>query len=152
MSPPVAVGARVTLSDLLFFKPYGAFPTSVEDAAPHALATERLMSNEKLGIYWESYGTDPAGEKMKVSLTVVREVTEAGLFQRLTKSLKLVHEATPVVVSVEDLSAQGRTVTPRALELDVSTLKKGSYIVQLEIEVAGQYVIRAEHRIEVIGP
>jgi hypothetical protein len=152
MRPPVAVGARVSLSDLLFFRPYGFLPTSVEAAAPHALSTERLLANEKLGVYWESYGTDPSGEKMKVSLTVVREVTEAGVLQRLTKSLKLVHEATPVVVSVEDLSALGKTVTPRALELDISTLKKGSYIVQLEVEVAGQYVIRAEHRIEVIGP
>ncbi len=152
ISPPVAVGARVTLSDLLFFKPFGALPASVEAAAPHALTTERVMANEKLGVYWESYGTDPAGEKMKVSLTVVKEVTEAGFFQRLTKSLKLVREATPVVVSVEDLSAMGKAMTPRALELDISTLKKGSYIVQLEIEVAGQYVIRAEHEIEVIGP
>jgi hypothetical protein len=152
MRPPVAVGARVSLSDLLFFRPYGFLPTSVEAAAPHALSTERLLANEKLGVYWESYGTDPSGEKMNVSLTVVREVTEAGVLQRLTKSLKLVHEATPVVVSVEDLSALGKTVTPRALELDISTLKKGSYIVQLEVEVAGQYVIRAEHRIEVIGP
>ena len=50
------------------------------------------------------------------------------------------------------MSARGSRTTPRALELDMSTLKKGSYIVQLEIAVAGQYVIRADHRIEVIGP
>ena len=152
ISPPVAVGARVALSDLLFFNPSGALPISVETAAARALPTERVMANEKLGVYWESYGTDPAGEKMKVSLTVVREVIEAGLLQRMTKSFKLVREATPVVVSMEDLSAMGKTVTPRAIELDISTLKKGSYMVQLEIEVAGQYTIHAEHRIEVIGP
>lgn len=110
------------------------------------------MANEKLGVYWESYGTDPAGEKMKISLTVLKEVEEAGFLKRKAESLKLVHEATPVVVSVEDLSAVGKSVTPRALELDISTLKKGSYIVQLEIEVAGQYTIRAEHRVEIIGP
>ena len=152
ISPPATTGARVTLSDLLFYKPYGRFPASVEDAAPHALTTERLMANEKLGVYWESYGTDPAGEKMKVSLTVVKEVIEAGLLRRLTKSLRLVREATPVVVSVEDLSARGKSVTPRALEVDISALAKGSYIVQLEVEVAGQYAVQAEHRIEVIGP
>ena len=152
IAPPIAIGARVTLSDLLFYKPYGSFPGSVEAAAPHAIPTERLMANEKLGVYWESYGTDPAGEKMKVSLTVLKEVTEAGFLKRKAESLKLVHEATPVVVSVEDLSALGKSVTPRALELDISTLKKGSYIVQLEIEIVGQYVIRTEHRIEVVGP
>jgi hypothetical protein len=148
VSPPFAVGTRVTLSDLLFYKPYGTFPTSVEQAAPHAVPTERLMANEKLGVYWESYGTDPNGEKMKVSLTVVRDLDEGGgggIFKKKP-------EATPVVVGVEDLSARGTTTSPRALELDISTLKKGSYIVELEIEVAGQYTVRAEHRIEIIGP
>jgi hypothetical protein len=150
--PPFAVGTRVTLSDLLFYKPYGAFPTSVEEAAPHAFPTERLMANQKLGVYWEAYGTDPGGEKMQLSLTVVKEVQEAGFFKRKAEALKLVHEATPVVVSVQDLSALGKTVSPRALELDISTLKKGSYIVQLEITVTGQYTVRADHRIEIIGP
>jgi hypothetical protein len=140
VSPPFAVGTRVTLSDLLFYKPYGAFPTSVDEAAPHALPTERLNAKDKLGVYWEAYGTDPAGEKMKISLTVVKEVESKR------------HEATPVVVSVEDLSARGSATSPRALELDISTLKKGSYFVQLEISVAGQYVVRADHRIEIVAP
>lgn len=152
ITPPIAIGVRVTLSDLLFYKPYGSFPSSVEAAAPHAFPTERLMANQRLGVYWELYGTDPGGEKMKTSLTVLKEVDEAGSLKRKVESLRLVREATPVVVSVEDLSALGRSVTPRALELDISTLKKGSYIVQLEVEVAGQYTSRAEHRIEIVGP
>ena len=106
VSPPFSVGTRVTLSDLLFFKTYGGLPVSVEEAAPHALTTERVMSSAKLGVYWESYGTDPAGEKMKISLTVLKEIGTA----------------TPVIVSVEDLSARGVTTSPRALELDISTL------------------------------
>ena len=146
VSPPFAVGARVTLSDLLFYKPYGTFPTSVDEAAPHAVPTERLRSDEKLGVYWEAYGTDPNGEKMKISLTVVREDEERSSVGKKSRT------ATPVIVSVEDLSARASTVSPRALELDISTLKKGAFIVELEIEVAGQYVVRAEHRIEIIGP
>ena len=54
--------------DLLFYKPYGTFPATVEDVAPHALPTERVRADAKLGVYWESYGTDPNGEKMNVSL------------------------------------------------------------------------------------
>jgi hypothetical protein len=121
---------------LLFFKSYGSLQVSVEEAAPLALTTKRMMANAKLGVYWESYGTDPDGEKMKISLTVLKEIGTA----------------TPVIVSVEDLSARGTRTSPRALELDISTLKKGAYIVQLEVEVAGQYTVRAEHRIEIIGP
>ncbi len=146
VSPPFAVGTRVTLSDLLFYKPYGTFPATAEQAAPHAVPTERLMANEKLGVYWEAYGTDPNGEKMKISLTVVREAEESNSIGKKSKT------ATPVIVSVEDLSARASSISPRAIELDISTLKKGAYIVELEIEVAGQYVVRAEHRIEIIGP
>jgi hypothetical protein len=150
--PPFAVGTRVTLSDLLFYKPYGRLPATVEDAAPHAVPTERLRADEKLGVYWESYGTDPSGEKMNVSLTVVKEVEESGFLRRQAKALKLVRESTPVSVAVDDMSARGSSVSPRAIELDISTLKKGSYIVQLEITVAGQYTVRADHRIEIIAP
>jgi hypothetical protein len=124
----------------------------VEEAAPHAVPTERLRADEKLGVYWESYGTDPAGEKMGISLTVVKEVEEAGFLRRQAKALKLVREATPVSVAVQDMSARGSQVSPRAIELDISTLTKGSYIVQLEITVSGQYTVRADHRIEIIGP
>ncbi|HVT39119.1 MAG TPA: hypothetical protein VHE78_08735 [Gemmatimonadaceae bacterium] len=152
VQPPYAIGTRVTLSDLLFYKPYGAFPQSVEEAAPHAHSTERLRSDAKLGVYWEAYGTDPSGETMKVSLTVEQEVEEAGFLRRQAKALKLIRKATPVSISVTDISARDAKVSPRALELDISTLTKGSYIVQLEIEVAGQYVVRADHRIEIIGP
>jgi hypothetical protein len=150
--PPFAVGTRVTLSDLLFYKPYGTFPTTAEEASPHAVPTERLRADQKLGVFWESYGTDPSGEKMSISLTVVQEVPEAGFLRRKAEALKLVRQATPVSVSVEDMSARGSTTSPRAIELDISTLKKGAYIVQLEINVAGQFTVRADHRIEIIGP
>lgn len=149
ISPPYAVGARVSVSDLLFFKPYGAFPATADEAIPHALPTERVRASEKLGVFWEAYGTDPGGESMKISLTVVREVEDEGGFLRRRGRGR---ETTPVSVSVRDMSAIGTRVTPRALELDISTLSRGSYIVQLELEVGGQYVIRADHRIEIIGP
>ncbi len=151
MAPPFAVGARVTLSDLLFYEPYGEFPQTVEEVAPHALSTEKVRAGEKLGVYWEAYGTDPTGEQMKVSLTVVREVEESGFLRRQAKTLRVVREATPVSITVQDMSARGSTTSPRALQLDISTLTKGSYVVQLEIEVAGQYIVRADHRIEIVG-
>ena len=152
VSPPFAVGTRVTLSDLLFYKPYGSFPNSAEEAAPHAHPTERLRADDKLGVYWEAYGTDPNGEKMNISLTVVKEVEESGFLRRQAKALKLSREATPVSITVQDLSARGQNLSQRALELDIRTLKPGSYIVQLEIEVAGQYIVRADHRIEIVNP
>jgi hypothetical protein len=150
MQPPPAIGTRVTLSDLLLFKPVARLPASVEEAALSALTSARVMANEKLGVYWEEYGTDPAGEKMQISLTVVSE--QSGTRNPIVRALRLARERTPVVVSAEDISARGQNATHRALGVDISTLTKGTYIVQLEVEVAGQYTVRSERRITVVGP
>lgn len=153
MSPPYAVGTRVSLSDLLFYKPYGSFPQTAEEAIPHALPTERVHANEKLGVFWEAYGTDPNGEKMEVSLRVEREVKDdPGFLRRRAAAIGLGREVTPVSVTVQDLSAPGRRLSARAIDLDISTLPKGAYVVHLEISVAGQYTITTDHRIEIIGP
>ncbi len=148
--PPYAVDTRVTVSDLLFYKPSGTPPNSVEDALALALPTERVLSAAPLGVYWETYGTNPAGEQIKLTVTVVREVEEGGFLKRKNQQLRLLRQATPVSVSVNDMTARGATVSPRAVQLDISTLKKGAYIVQLEIEVEGQFPLRADHRIEII--
>jgi len=148
--PPYAVDTRVTVSDLLFYKPSGAPPTTVEEALAQALPTERVLSSAPLGVYWEAYGTDPEGEPMTLTVTVVREIAETGQKARKSKALRLVREATPVSISIQDLSARARTVSPRAVQLNISTLKKGAYIVQLEIAVAGQLPLRADHRIEIM--
>ena len=149
--PPYAVDTRVTVSDLLFYKPSGTPPTSVEEALALALPTERVRASAPLGVYWEAYGTDPTGESMKLTVTVVQEVEEtAGFLKRNSKALRLVRQATPVSTTVQDMSARGRSISPRAVQLDISTLKKGAYVVQLEIEIAGQYALRADHRIEII--
>jgi hypothetical protein len=151
--PPFAQGARVSLSDLLFYTPYGEFPTAVEEALPHALATQRVRSSQPLGVFWEAYNTNPAGEKMTISLTVVEETEEStGVLQRGARALRLARGSAPVSITVEDVSARGNTRSARAVQLDISTLRRGDYLVQLEITVAGQYTIRADRRIVVTGP
>jgi hypothetical protein len=148
--PPYAVDTRVTVSDLLFYRPSGSPPGTVEEALALALPTERVRASAPLGVFWETYGTDPDGEQIKLTVTVVQEVEESGRFRRKNKQLSLIRQATPVSITVNDMTARGRTVSPRAVQLDISTLKKGAYIVQLEIEISGQYPLRADHRIEII--
>lgn len=151
--PPFALGARVSLSDLLFYTPYGTFPTTVEEALPHALTTQRVRSSQKIGVYWEAYNTNPAGERMTITLVVAPETEEGpGRIGRVSRALRRSKSSSPVTLSVEDMSARGSRTSPRAVEVDISTLTPGAYLVQLEIDVAGQYVIRADRRIVVTGP
>lgn len=146
--PPYAVGVRVSLSDLLLFDPYGALPTSLEEAIPHAMPTLRVRADRKVGFYWEAYGTNPTGEAMSISVTVAPEVVdEPTRAQRLKRALRVWKEAKPVSVQVQDVSARGKTTSPRAVEVDLSTLPPGAYLVELEVEVAKQYRVRAERRI-----
>jgi hypothetical protein len=151
MRPPYAIGARVTLSDMLFFAHYDSLPATLDEAAVHAMPSIRLRSSDKLGVYFESYGTNPAGEKLKVTITVAREEQEPGFIRRRLQALRLSPQSSPVSITIEDQSKRGERMTPRAAYLDISTLKKGAYIVQLEVEVAGQYVVRSEKSIEVTG-
>jgi hypothetical protein len=149
--PPFAVGARVSLSDLVFFRPYGADPTTAEEVLPHLLATQRVRASEKVGIYWEAYNTNPAGEAMTISLVVAPDDEEPeGRASRAARALRLGRAAQPVSLSVQDRSARGARTTPRSVEVDLASLRPGDYRVQLEIDVAGQYTVRADRRITVI--
>ncbi len=149
--PPFAIGARVSLSDLAFYTPYDGFPTTVEEVLPHLLATQKVRATEPLGVYWEAYNTNPAGEKMTISLVVAPDDDEEpGRLGRAARALRLSRGASPVSVSIEDMSARGSRTSARAVQLDISTLKPGDYLVQLEVDVAGQYVIRADRRITVV--
>ncbi|MFM8301495.1 MAG: hypothetical protein ACKN99_03060, partial [Gemmatimonadota bacterium] len=151
--PPFAIGARVSLSDLLFFTPYGADPSTVDEVLPHAIATQKVRADRKLGIYWEAYNTNPAGEPMTISLVVAPETTEErGGVARASRALRLSRSTTPVSLSVQDRSALGKRTSPRSVEVDLSGLKPGDYLVQLEIDVAGQYTVRADRRLTVIAP
>jgi hypothetical protein len=150
--PPFAIGSRVSLSDVLFYEPYGALPTSVEEVLPHALATQKVKAAQKVGVYWEAYNTNPLGERMTISLLVEPEDPDADRGSRIGRALGLSRSGTSVSVTVEDVSARNARVSPRALELDISTLRPGAYLVQLEVNVAGQYSIRADRRLVVVEP
>jgi hypothetical protein len=148
--PPYAVGVRVSLSDLLLFEPYGQLPAKLDEVIPHMMPTLTVRSNKKLGFYWEAYGTNPTGETMGINVTVAPDVKdEPTRAQRLKRALRMWREAKPVTVRVQDVSARGQTTSPRAVEVDISTLPPGPYLVELEIEVAKQYRVRAERRIVV---
>jgi hypothetical protein len=151
IAPPPSEDSRIALSDLLLFAPSGEAPASLEQAALRARTTTRFAATDALGVYWETYGTDSTGESMKVSLAVLKEV-ESSLLDRVARAVGLQREPTRVVVSMEDISARRANVTTRALDLDISTLSKGTYVIRLEVQVAGQHAVHAERRIEIVSP
>jgi hypothetical protein len=134
---------------MLFFAQYDSLPETLEQAVPHAVPTMRVANNRRLGVYFECYGTNPAGEMLNVTVTIGREEEEPGFVRRRLRALGLSRASEPVSVSHQVMSARGESTTPQSVYLDVSQLPRGSYIVQIEIDVAGQYVVRSERTLEI---
>ena len=145
-------GSRVSISDLLLFTPYDGMPRTLEDVLPHAAPTQALPQGGKIGIYWETYNTNPGGEGIDVAITVApEEQGGGGWMRRGLTALRLVREVEPVTVGLSDVSARGRGFTPRAVVVDLATLKPGRYLMQLEITAQGTVPVRAERVLTVRG-
>jgi hypothetical protein len=139
------LGSRVQVSDLLIFEPYKDMPDRLEDVIPHTRASVSMKPDTKIGIYWETYNTRPTGEGMQVSITVAPEETPGGgnwLTKGLT-ALRLIREAKPVSVGMRDVSARGLGYTPRAVVVDLTSLKTGRYVLELEVTAEGTIPVRA---------
>jgi hypothetical protein len=150
LQPPLAVGARVTLSDVLLYRVTEEPPNTLDEAAALALGSMKVKNNEKIGMYWELYGVDAAGEQATVTITVVPETQDEGFFARAGRRLNLMKATEPVSMRIGDQTTPGVNRASRAVALDISTLKKGVWRIEVEIEVKGQpYALHSERTIEV---
>lgn len=144
--------SRVAISDLLLFDPYEGMPRRLEDVLPHVSASQVVAEGAKVGIYWETYNTDPTGEGIQVGITVTPEEKDGSWLRRGLTALKLARESQPVSVGITDQSARGRGFTPRAVVVDLATLKPGRYLMQLEVTATGTAPVRAERVITIRAP
>lgn len=150
--PPLSVGARVTLSDLLLYRVDDEPPENLDQAAQKALGALRFRSSEKVGLYWELYGVDAAGEQATVSITVIPDGVEEGFFTRQARRLNLMKATEPVSMKIGDQTTPGINRASRAVALDIGTLAKGTWRIEVEVEIKGQpYALHAERTIEVTG-
>ena len=145
--------SRIQVSDIVLYEPYDSTPTSAEDVLSHMRTSDRIAVGSRVGIFWEAYNTDPTGEGIEVNITVAPEnkAGGGGWLTRGLRALRRVKEAQPVSVGLRDVSARGSPVTARAVEVDLSTLTPGRYLLQLELN-AGPNVVRVERTISIVAP
>jgi hypothetical protein len=141
--------SRIQLSDIVLYEPYDGMPTSAEDVLPHMRTSERIPVGSRVGIFWEAYNTNPTGEGLEVNITVAPENSSGGWLARGLRALRRVREAQPVSVGLRDVSARGSAVTARAVEVDLSTLTPGRYLLQLELNAGAGNEVRVERTITV---
>jgi hypothetical protein len=141
--------SRIQLSDIVLFEPYDGMPVSAEDVLPHMRTSERIPVGSKVGLFWEAYNTNPTGEGLEVNITVAPENRAGGWLARGLRALRRVREAQPVSVGLRDVSARGSAITARAVEVDLSTLTPGRYLLQLELNAGPGNEVRVERTITV---
>ena len=142
--------SRIQVSDIVLFEPYEGMPVSAEDVLPHMRTSERVPAGSRVGIFWEAYNTDPTGEGIEVNITVAPESGSGGWLARGLRALRRIREAQPVSVGLRDVSARGSPVTARAVEVDLSTLTPGRYLLELELSAGPGNVVRVERAITVV--
>jgi hypothetical protein len=142
--------SRIQVSDIVLFEPYDGMPVSAEDVLPHMRTSDRIPEGSRVGVFWEAYNTNPTGEGIEVNITVAPENTSGGgWLARGFRALRRVREALPVSVGMRDVSARGSPVTARAVEVDLSTLTPGRYLLQLELNAGPGNSVTVERTITV---
>ncbi len=150
LDPPDASSRRVSVSDLLVFDPPDSLPMTLAAVLPHLHGTDSARRDRRLGLFWEMYGLDPAGEVVTTSIAVVP--ARRGWLGRAAESLGFTGPRTPVRLAWQEVPESHDAVAGRALALDVSGLSPGRYRIELAIESAGQKPVTATREIRLIGP
>ncbi len=139
---------RISASDLLLYAPRDGTPNSLADALPLALGSTRVSAVRPLGLFWETYGLDAAGENVSVSVTIQRSGPR--WFRRAAERLHLVQRGTPLSVRWREKPAEDGGVASRALAVDLSHLGAGKYEVQLTLAPENGQDITVSRQIEIV--
>jgi hypothetical protein len=130
-APGAATSAA--LSDILLYRGGGDPPESVDSALARAIPGERIERGQPVGVYWEAYRPDDAGDSTSVSITVER--VDHGVIRSTFQRLGLKEEDSPIRMNWTDARATIGGTATYALSLDLANLSPGRY--RISVSIAG---------------
>lgn len=128
--------SRVTLSDLLLYKAAAAASDALDSVQARALTSDAVPPSRDLGVYWETYGLDPAGEPVRYTLTV--EQIGVGWFRRAAERLRIADRTTGLRIQWQEVPQRTNGIAGRGVRVDVSRLRAGRYRMQLTVNATGE--------------
>jgi len=144
---PVA-GTRLGLSDLLLYTPRDSAPASLRDAIPRVLHALRAPLNRQIGVFWETYGVRPQGERVDYALIVAPE--DESLLHRALAKLHVVDSDQSLSLQWQEVPSAPNGIASRGLTVDLSRLRPGHYSMRLMLTSGKDLPIVAERSIEII--
>lgn len=147
-APPVTADG-VTISDILLFDPPDSLPTELAAVLAHVRGSVTARPDARLGLFWEVYGLNPAGETVITAVDVVP--VRAGWLRRATQSLGLAKRPAAVRLEWSEVPRPRGLVAGRALALELSGLSPGQYRVAVRAATERSAAVAARD-IEIGGP
>lgn len=143
---------RIRLSDLLLYDVGDgttAAPASLDEVFAHALATTRVTQSSRVGVYWEIYGLR-AAEAPAFTISARRKDTPGVVGSAVRRLFGSSAAPVPLRLTVQDRAADGRTIEPRVLTVDLSALDPGRYVLSFTVSVPGETPAVSEREFDVV--
>lgn len=147
---PDSAAARLSLSDLLLYRP-GAQPAPALDSAlVRAIPGDTVGRDRPLGLFWETYGLAAAGEAVDIAVTVER--IDHSWFRSARQAFGLSDQDAPLRIRWTDARSAASGVAAHAVSLDLANLPAGRYRLTLTLTPQGAPPVAASGEIELREP
>jgi hypothetical protein len=138
MVPQDPAGLAPDLSDILLVAPSGELPSSLREAAAAALRPAVVRAGQRVGLYWEMYGTPDLAGTVQVSITVTKARSKHEAPYPLGRPECPPGVASPVTVRWQEEPGAAPRRAARSIALDLRQLSRGRYVVAIQISEAGR--------------
>jgi hypothetical protein len=147
---PDSGAARLSLSDLLLYRP-GAEPAATLDSAlARAIPGDTVGRDRPLGIFWETYGLADGGETVDIAVTVER--IDRSWFRSARQAIGLADQDTPLRIRWSDARSATTGIAPHAVALDLANLPGGRYRLTLTLTPDGAPPVASSGEIQLREP
>ncbi len=136
------------ISDLLLFRGTGEAPTSLSELVPLALSGHSVRRDQPLGLYWEGYDLSVADSSTTNAIELRR--VDGGALRRVAEALRLARSTPPVRMSWNDWTGREESVAARGVELDVSEIPPGRYVIELVVSSEERELARTAREIRIV--
>jgi hypothetical protein len=136
------------LSGVLLTDVQDSLPETLDAAMAAARPHARVRPGERIGLYWELYGTGPTIQRVTTSLTLTKR--GKSFLKRLVGVFGLGSDKPPMSLEWIDTPSPLRNMYPRAVAVDLpDKLPDGNYELRLETTLDDGRRMEIEQRIEV---
>jgi hypothetical protein len=138
MAPPDP-GLPPVVSDILLFAPVAdVLPESLEAALPAALAAPVVPAGERVGLYWEMYDNADSTAPVDIAVTAMQAHSKGDAPYPVGRPWCPFAVESPVRLRWREEPGTRPRGVARAVTLDLRPLSRGSYIVTIQVSVAGR--------------